>query len=240
VGGGPIPDYDQPPKPIKVTKPRYPAEALAYKVEGTVVVEILIDTEGRVHFRRIVKSVPALDVAAAETVEQWVFSPAIKNGSPVASVAHAPVGFHLPSSAPDPPDKAPSPSPAASSPEPLKARMQTSALWFDPEGADFSVWIKLFKDEAYRNWKIPKESPDLRGHVDLELTVERDGSISSLRLRTSSASPLLDRAAEDAVRASVLLPLPVDFPSPRVKMQTTFFYNEGPEPPSAAVAPRKP
>jgi periplasmic protein TonB len=95
TGDGPVQDYDQPPKPIKITRPQYPQEAFVKKIEGTVVVEILIDANGRVYPRRILTSIPALDAAAVETVKQWVFSPAIKRGRPVATVAHAPVGFRI-------------------------------------------------------------------------------------------------------------------------------------------------
>ncbi len=95
TGDGPVQDYDQPPKPIKITRPQYPQEAFVKKIEGTVVVEILIDANGRVYPRRILTSIPALDAAAVETVKQWVFSPAIKKGRPVATVAHAPVGFRI-------------------------------------------------------------------------------------------------------------------------------------------------
>lgn len=95
TGDGPVLDYDQAPKPIKITRPQYPQEAFVKKIEGTVVVEILIDANGRVYPRRILTSIPALDAAAVETVKQWVFSPAIKRGRPVATVAHAPVGFRI-------------------------------------------------------------------------------------------------------------------------------------------------
>jgi outer membrane biosynthesis protein TonB len=44
---------------------------------------------------RVVRSIPALDEAARQTVLQWVFSPAIKNGRPVATVASAPVTFRI-------------------------------------------------------------------------------------------------------------------------------------------------
>jgi len=88
-------DYDRPPRPIKIVKPKYPKEAFAKKIEGTVEVEILIDASGRVTRARIVKSVPALDQAALEAVYQWTFSPATKNGRPVATIARAPVMFRI-------------------------------------------------------------------------------------------------------------------------------------------------
>ena len=95
TGDGPVLDYDQPPRPIKITKPQYPQEAFVKKIEGTVEVEILIDAGGNVARARVVQSIPALDQAALQTVYQWRFSPAIKNGHPVATIARAPVQFRI-------------------------------------------------------------------------------------------------------------------------------------------------
>jgi protein TonB len=93
TGTGPVLDYEQGPRPIKITKPVYPHEAFVKKIEGTVVVEILIDTEGRVARARVLSSVPLLDAAAVRTVYEWLFTPAIKHGRPVPTLAHAPVTF---------------------------------------------------------------------------------------------------------------------------------------------------
>jgi periplasmic protein TonB len=95
TGDGPVLDYDQPPRPIKITKPQYPQEAFVKKIEGTVEVEILIDAGGNVARARVLQSIPALDQAALQTVYQWRFSPAIKNGHPVATIARAPVMFRI-------------------------------------------------------------------------------------------------------------------------------------------------
>ena len=95
TGDGVVMDYDQGPRPIKITQPKYPPEAFVKKIEGTVEVEILIDITGRVSKARVVRSIPALDEAARQTVLQWIFSPAIKNGRPVATVASAPVTFRI-------------------------------------------------------------------------------------------------------------------------------------------------
>ena len=105
---------------------------------------------------------------------------------------------------------------------------QMGALFFDPQGADFTLWINRFKDEVYRNWNIP-EAANLgaaRGHVDFEFTVERDGTMSSLRMLKSSGTSSLDRAAEFALRGSRLLPLPDDYGPARVTMQVSFHYND--------------
>jgi len=95
TGDGPVVDYDQPPRAIRLTKPTYPQEAFVKKIEGVVEVEFLIDSTGRVVSVRILHSVPQLDAAAKQTVMQWVFSPAMKGGRPVATIARAPVTFRI-------------------------------------------------------------------------------------------------------------------------------------------------
>jgi protein TonB len=95
TGTGPVLDYDAPPRPIKMPRPQYPQEAFVKKVEGTVIVEILIDSTGRVVRARVIQSVPLLDAAALQTVYQWVFQPAVKHGRPVPTIAHAPVAFRI-------------------------------------------------------------------------------------------------------------------------------------------------
>lgn len=95
TGTVPVRDYDRPPRPIKLTKPRYPQAAFIKKVEGTVTLEILIDERGNVTPVRILQSIPLLDAAAMRTVQEWQFVPAIKDGRRVASVARAPVTFTI-------------------------------------------------------------------------------------------------------------------------------------------------
>jgi periplasmic protein TonB len=95
TGDGPVLDYDQPPRVLKQTKPVYPQEAFVKKIEGVVELEVIIDSTGRVRVQRIVHSVPALDEAAMQTVRQWVFSPAVKQGRPVSTLARIPVTFRI-------------------------------------------------------------------------------------------------------------------------------------------------
>jgi protein TonB len=100
IGGtGDIPvvvkDYDRPPRLIRKVKPVYPPDAFKKKVEGTVLVEIVIGADGRVVQARVLRSVPSLDAAALAAVRQWTFAPAIKNGLAVATSALAPVSFQI-------------------------------------------------------------------------------------------------------------------------------------------------
>jgi periplasmic protein TonB len=88
-------DYDTPPRPIKLSKPRYPRAAFESGLEGTVVVEITIDSRGRVAKARVKESATGLDEAALKCVAKWRFRPAIKAGKPVATLANAPVMFRI-------------------------------------------------------------------------------------------------------------------------------------------------
>lgn len=106
---------------------------------------------------------------------------------------------------------------------------QMGPLFFDPRGADFTLWINHFKNEVYENWIIPQPAlMGFRGHVDLEFTVERDGTLTNLKMLKSSGTVALDRAAQNALLGSRLLALPSDFAPPRVTMQVTFYYSEAP------------
>jgi TonB family protein len=106
---------------------------------------------------------------------------------------------------------------------------QMGGLFFDPEGADFTLWINHFKNEVYRNWIMPQPAlMGFRGHVDIEFTVERDGSMSNMHLEKSAGQPALDRAAQNALAGSRFLSLPADFRPQRVTIHVSFLYNEGP------------
>jgi protein TonB len=95
TGTGPVVvyDYDSPARLLRQTKPRYPQDAFVKKVQGVVLIEFVIDSTGRVARARVIHSIPLLDAAALEAVRTWIFSPAVKHGRAVATLAHAPVSF---------------------------------------------------------------------------------------------------------------------------------------------------
>jgi TonB family protein len=106
---------------------------------------------------------------------------------------------------------------------------QMGPLFFDPLGADFTLWINHFKNEVYRNWLIPQSVVlGVGGEVHYEFTVQRDGRMTDLNLLQTSGSPPLDRAARGALLGSRLLPLPGDYRPDSVTMRVTFFYGQPP------------
>ena len=76
-------------------KPEYPREAFEARIQGTVLVEALIDESGHIAKARVVQSVPGLDEAALDAARKWRFEPAMKNGKPVATLIHMPVSFRI-------------------------------------------------------------------------------------------------------------------------------------------------
>ncbi len=88
-------DFDAPPRIRKSVRPQYPQRAFLERIQGTVLVEALVDAKGRVAKTRVIQSVPGLDEAALEAARKWEFHPAVRGGKPVATIIHMPVAFRI-------------------------------------------------------------------------------------------------------------------------------------------------
>ena len=108
VGGGappPPPPAPIPPMrlhqgmkaPYKIVDvpPVYPAVAQRARVEGVVILEAVIDAQGRVASVHVLRSIALLDQAAVDAVKQWRFTPALLNAEPVPVVMTVTVNFTL-------------------------------------------------------------------------------------------------------------------------------------------------
>jgi TonB family protein len=91
--GEPEQDYDSPAKILQSTRPDYPPKAFWKRIQGTVLLDVLIGEAGEVAHAEVRQSIPMLDDAAVACVRQWQFSPALRNGKPIATLAHAPIKF---------------------------------------------------------------------------------------------------------------------------------------------------
>jgi protein TonB len=83
------------PAKLRHVAPQYPALAQRAGVQGTVVIECVIDPQGRVVRARVVRSIALLDAAALAAVQQWVYAPSLLNGVPVPVVMTVSVRFHF-------------------------------------------------------------------------------------------------------------------------------------------------
>ncbi|MDQ3070113.1 MAG: TonB family protein [Acidobacteriota bacterium] len=83
------------PKRVSHVPPVYPAIAESARVEGTVILEAIINEAGVVTNVKVLKSVPLLDAAAREAVTQWRYTPTTLNGVKVSVIMTVTVTFTL-------------------------------------------------------------------------------------------------------------------------------------------------
>ncbi|MEK7823443.1 MAG: energy transducer TonB [Candidatus Eisenbacteria bacterium] len=82
---------------VRQVVPDYPPIAKDAGVEGVVMVKALVGKHGRVLDTRLVEKfqVPMLNAAALAAARQWVFTPGLANGRPVACWTAIPFRFRL-------------------------------------------------------------------------------------------------------------------------------------------------
>jgi protein TonB len=83
------------PKRISNVPPDYPELAQAARVEGIVILECILDEQGRVQDARVLRGHPLLSPAAVEAVQRWRYTPTLLNGVPVRVVMTVTVNFTL-------------------------------------------------------------------------------------------------------------------------------------------------
>jgi protein TonB len=85
----------KPPTKVKDVRPVYPPIAQSARVQGVVIIEATIGTNGKVTDARVLRSIPLLDQAALDAVRQWEFTPTLLNGVPVPVIMTVTVNFTL-------------------------------------------------------------------------------------------------------------------------------------------------
>jgi len=85
-----------PPEKIYYPTPRYTEEGRQARVQGVVILEAVVDTDGNVSRVKVLKGLPfGLSEEAVETARQWKFRPAKKAGVPVAVFLNLTIRFSL-------------------------------------------------------------------------------------------------------------------------------------------------
>lgn len=108
----PPPPVPEPPKPVetrrivvssgamaalllKKVEPAYPPLAKAAKIQGVVILSVVVDASGRVQDVRVVSGHPLLTQAAVDAVSQWIYRPSMLSGKPVETSGTVVVKFSL-------------------------------------------------------------------------------------------------------------------------------------------------
>jgi periplasmic protein TonB len=87
--------WEEPPVPVREVRPNDPDFARQAGAEGTVLLKVLVGTDGRVKMVELAQSIPLLDAAAVATAREWVFKPALVSGHPVNVWVGLPMRFRL-------------------------------------------------------------------------------------------------------------------------------------------------
>ncbi len=85
----------KPPKQIYSEAPQYPVLAKQAQIQGTVIIDAVIDEQGNVVQARVVGGPALLISAALQTVLKWKYEPSYLNGQPISVEMHVEVRFIL-------------------------------------------------------------------------------------------------------------------------------------------------
>lgn len=86
---------EEPPQAVETMMPQLPYLSGHEDIEGTVILQALVGTDGRVVETKIVHPVPFLDHSCTEAMRQWRFQPALCGGQPVPLWITVPIKFTL-------------------------------------------------------------------------------------------------------------------------------------------------
>lgn len=162
------------PRLLKEVKPNYSPQAIRDRVQGTVRMEVVVNTDGTPGEVRVVKPLePSLDEEAVKALKQWRFMPGTKDGQPVAVMVDVEMSFTLRSRGP---------------------RLGSPEVYIAGDGVTLPKLVyetkPIYPDEA-RNASV-------EGMVSLECVVLPDGGVGDIRV-TKSLEPKLDIEATRAV-----------------------------------------
>lgn len=105
---------------------------------------------------------------------------------------------------------------------------KSNTLYYNDKGADFVPWLYHMLGEVKRHWLAPYSAAWEYGHVAVGISVLRSGNLAEVEVLRPSGTAGFDNAAEGALRAAVLKPLPSSYPDDRFEIIIVFWYNEKP------------
>jgi len=214
------------PQRIRYVPPEYPELARRARLEGVVVLRIVIDEQGRVEDAEVLRPLGlGLDEAAVEAVRQWRYTPTRYNGRPVELVLTVTVQFELLDSEPGRPRQAPE---DAGSDVVSGQRDQGPEASLHPRVLVEGGWTPV-GDEVAEPERVHYVSPrypqlarraGLEGVVVLEAVIATDGSVREARVLRHLGLGL-DEAAREAVEQWRYTPTLLDGRPVEVAMPVT-------------------
>ena len=93
-----VEDVNTPPRLIKEVKPNYTAAAMRARIQGGVILEVIVEKDGRVGDVRVKQSLDreyGLDDEAVKALKRWRFAPGMRNGAAVPVLVEVEMTFTL-------------------------------------------------------------------------------------------------------------------------------------------------
>ena len=164
------------PRLLREVRPRYTADAMRAKIQGTVELEAIVEPDGMIRNVRVTKSLDStfgLDREAMAAAKQWVFEPGMLNGRAVPVLVTLILEFRL--------SRNPGPAgPAAADQSKVDEFMKGVTREGDP-GAVEPKLLQQFRP----NYTRAAMQEKIQGVVEIEAVVMPDGSVGRARITKS-------------------------------------------------------
>ncbi|MGJ5819392.1 M56 family metallopeptidase [Paludibaculum fermentans] len=175
----------EPEKPVSSSLPVYPALAKLGRVQGNVMVELSVRSDGSVSEATLMGGHPLLAKAALEAVKSWKFA-----ARPAEQRIMTMVEFRLPADSV-------SPSPASAAPVQTAG---TTAGGIPPRiSVGGNVQQAMLTESPAPVYPPLARQARISGTVRFKVIIGKDGSVANMTL--ASGHPLLIQAAQEAVQA---------------------------------------
>jgi len=176
---------------IRRVNPTYPPLARQARIQGTVMLRVLITKAGDIQNVRLVSGHPMLAPAAIEAVKQWRYQPYMVNGNPADVETSVQVVFKL---AENPPEGIVGDAPGGLPPGAIGSVVAGSGRVRVSESVMRASRIQQM-DPVYPPYALQSR---VEGTVILDVYVDNSGAVE--RIALISGHPLLAPAAIEAVK----------------------------------------
>jgi len=208
---------------LKKVPPVYPPLARQARIQGTVVLKVVISKSGDVVNMQLVSGHPMLAPAAIEAVKQWKYKPFLLNGEPVEAETNVTVNFTLS-------DKPPAEGVVGDIPGGFPPAEKSGIISNTPADATNPsipprVRVSSGVSQGLLLHKVPPQYPPdakdqhIQGVVVLKVNIDKEGNVYKAEL--ISGHPLLAPAAIEAVKHWKYKPYQLNSTPVEVETQVT-------------------
>ena len=191
--------------------PTYPLAARQLGEQGTTVLRVTVDAIGRVSAASVVTTSgsPRLDTAALEAVQKWRYTPAVRNGLPVATELDVPVTFAMAGDALIKDSVAGVPDPTGPGLRRPERVTHANVRLKEPAFRDYvDNWVKRVQAVGTAHYTEAARD-NVYGRVQVTTRIRPNGQLAGVQIDRSSGVEAIDRAVMRIVeRASPFAPLP--------------------------------